>query len=266
MLNEVLLVALASLVALAVGSFLNVVIYRLPQMLLYPNQDLTLISPRSRCPNCQSKILLRDNVPLISWLALRGRCRHCKSPISVRYPITELATLMLSLVLAGLLPWNLTLVAALLLCWMLLPLVLIDIQHQLLPDILTLSLLWLGLLCHTFSVIPGTLSNAVLGAVAGYLLLWLIATVYRSWKGIAGLGLGDAKLLAALGAWLGWQALPRVLLIAATSGIVYVLLRYAFFHRSIKHPLPFGPMLAFAGVMTFIPKLMQFAEGTATRL
>lgn len=256
MFNDVWLVVLGCAGALSVGSFLNVVIYRLPLTILHPEQQLNLALPRSHCPQCKTPLRIRDNIPLISWLMLRGRCHHCSQAISVRYPATEVATLLVSLVLAWLLPWDITLFAALLLCWILLALTLIDIEHQLLPDVLTLSLLWLGLLLQVFALLPGSLSDAVLGAAAGYLSLWLLASGYRYWRGIDALGLGDAKLLAALGAWLGWQALPTILLIAAVAGIATALLRYLLFKRPLNQPLPFGPMLALAGIAIFIPSLM----------
>jgi leader peptidase (prepilin peptidase)/N-methyltransferase len=256
MLNDGLMLLLGSLFALSVGSFLNVVVYRLPLMILQPEKKLSLALPRSHCPLCHNALRKRDNIPLLSWLALRGRCHHCAHPISVRYPATELATLILSLFLAWLLPWDTTLLAALLLCWMLLALTLIDMEHQLLPDALTLSLLWLGLVLQALAWLPGSLNDAVLGAAIGYLALWLLATGYRYWRGIDALGLGDAKLLAALGAWLGWQMLPTVLLIAAGGGIVTVILRALLFKRPLHQPLPFGPMLAFAGALMFVYPLV----------
>ncbi|HDT4958110.1 TPA: prepilin peptidase [Enterobacter kobei] len=242
--------------ALSVGSFLNVVIYRLPQNILHPEVPLTLALPRSHCPYCKTPLRLRDNLPLIGWLRLRGRCFHCQHPISVRYPATELLTLVCSALLAIFLPWDLTLGAALLLCWMLLALVLIDLEHQLLPDTLTLPLLWAGLLAKVSGILPGSLDDAILGAAAGYLTLWLLATLYRHWRGIDALGMGDAKLLAAFGAWLGWQALPTLLLLAAAGGIVVTVAAHLLQGRDLHQPVPFGPFLSLAGAGLFIAALI----------
>ncbi|MGX5079615.1 prepilin peptidase [Enterobacter mori] len=256
MFHDVAIWLIFSAFALSVGSFLNVVIYRIPHNILYPDVPLTLAWPRSHCPHCKIPLRLQDNLPLFGWLLLRGRCYHCKHTISVRYPATELLTLLCSLLLTMLLPWDLTLGAALLLCWMLLALSIIDIQHQLLPDALTLPLLWSGLLLKVFDIIPGSLDDAILGAATGYLMLWLLAILYRHWRSIDALGMGDAKLLAAFGAWLGWQALPTLLMLAAAGGIVVTLTIYLLKGRDLRQPAPFGPFLSIAGAGLCIAALI----------
>lgn len=255
MLNNIAVWLIFCAFALSVGSFLNVVIYRLPKKIINPEMRLNLAVPRSHCPECQTPLRLRDNLPLLSWLLLRGRCHHCRRPISLRYPVTELLTLMLSIALAIILPWDQTLIPALLLCWGLLTLALIDIEHQLLPDMLTLPLLWSGLLLKVFAIVPGSLSDAVLGAAAGYLSLWCLAVIYRHWRDVEALGMGDAKLLAAFGAWLGWQVLPTLLLLAAAGGILVTFGAYLLKKRSLHQPLPFGPYLSLAGASLFITSL-----------
>lgn len=231
---------------LAVGSFLNVVIHRLPLMILQPQAKVNLCLPASFCPSCRVPLRYRDNIPLLSWLWLEGRCHHCRASISPRYPLVELASLLLGLLLTGLLPLA-DLPVALVFVWALLILSLIDWQHQLLPDAITLPLLWLGLLLHCFDLLPGNLSDAVLGAACGYGLFWLLASGYRHLRGVEALGLGDAKLLAALGGWLGWQPLPMLVLIAACGGIISVLLARWLRRRPLQQSLPFGPWLSLAG-------------------
>ncbi len=248
---------LLSLLALCVGSLLNVVVYRLPRILLKrENGGYSLWLPRSHCPHCRTPIGWRDNLPLCSWLWLRGRCRHCRARISPRYPLTELAALLLATIAALCLAPGPALAAALLLGWVLLALALIDYDHQLLPDDLTLPLLWLGL---AYSLYGGTvaLADAVIGAMAGYLCLWLLYWAFRLATGRETLGYGDFKLLAALGAWLGWAALPGLLLAAALAGIVVTLTARLAWRRPLDAPLPFGPLLAASGWLLF---LQQAAE------
>lgn len=237
-----------------IGSLLNVVVYRLPQMILQPERDgFSLWLPRSHCLHCQQIIAWYDNLPLLSWLLLRGRCRHCHQRIAARYPLTELSCLLLSLLIAALFPPGPLLLAALLLSWFLLALVLIDSDHQLLPDALTLPLLWLGLLCQLWQWLPATsLEQGVCGAVGGYLTFWLLAKGYLLLRGREALGMGDAKLLAALGAWLGWEPLPQLMLLASLSGIVWVFSARLLVKRALTAPLPFGPCLAIAGLLLFI--------------
>lgn len=189
-----------------------------------------------------------DLIPLIGWLRLRGRCRDCRQPVSWRYLATELAALAVSLLLAFWLPWRGALLAALVMSAFLLTLSLIDLRSQLLPDALTLPLLWIGLLFQALAILPrSNPADAVLGAAGGYLLFWLLAWVWRCCRQRDGLGGGDAKLLAALGGWLGWQWLPLLLLIAASVGLLAALLARLLWKRALHLPLPFGPCLALAG-------------------
>ncbi|HAT1550042.1 TPA: prepilin peptidase [Aeromonas hydrophila] len=255
--------SLVFLFSLMIGSFLNVVIHRLPIMLerewqaeylgyfnpeTQPQQEerYNLMVPRSACPHCGHAITAIENIPLLSWLWLKGRCRECQAPISARYPLVELLTALLSLVVAATYPPGWGLLAALLLTWVLVALTFIDLDKMLLPDQLTLPLLWGGLL---FNLTGGfaPLADAVIGAMAGYLVLWSLYWAFKLLTGKEGMGYGDFKLLAALGAWLGWQALPIVLLLSslvgAFIGIALILLRN---HHQNK-PIPFGPYLAIAG-------------------
>jgi leader peptidase (prepilin peptidase)/N-methyltransferase len=255
--------SLVFLFSLMIGSFLNVVIHRLPIMLerewqaeylgyfnpeALPQQEerYNLMVPRSACPHCGHAITAIENLPLLSWLWLKGRCRECQAPISVRYPLVELLTALLSLVVAATFAPGWGLLAALLLTWVLVALTFIDLDKMLLPDQLTLPLLWGGLL---FNLTGGfaPLADAVIGAMAGYLVLWSLYWAFKLLTGKEGMGYGDFKLLAALGAWLGWQALPIVLLLSslvgAFIGIGLILLRN---HHQNK-PIPFGPYLAIAG-------------------
>ncbi|MFM4857457.1 A24 family peptidase [Aeromonas hydrophila] len=255
--------SLVFLFSLMIGSFLNVVIHRLPIMLerewqaeylgyfnpeALPQQEerYNLMVPRSACPHCGHAITAMENIPLLSWLWLKGRCRECQAPISARYPLVELLTALLSLVVATTFPPGWALLAALLLTWVLVALTFIDLDKMLLPDQLTLPLLWGGLL---FNLAGGfaPLADAVIGAMAGYLVLWSLYWAFKLLTGKEGMGYGDFKLLAALGAWLGWQALPIVLLLSslvgALMGIGLILLRN--YHQN--KPIPFGPYLAIAG-------------------
>lgn len=255
--------SLVFLFSLMIGSFLNVVIHRLPIMLerewqaeylsyfnpetqLQQEERYNLMVPRSACPHCDHAITAMENIPLLSWLWLKGRCRECHAPISPRYPLVELLTALLSLVVAATFPPSWGLLAALLLTWVLVALTFIDLDKMLLPDQLTLPLLWGGLL---FNLAGGfvPLADAVIGAIAGYLVLWSLYWAFKLLTGKEGMGYGDFKLLAALGAWLGWQALPIVLLLSslvgAIIGISLILLRN---HHQGK-PIPFGPYLAIAG-------------------
>ncbi|MBA5239034.1 prepilin peptidase [Pectobacterium aroidearum] len=252
---------------LIVGSFLNVVIYRLPIMLERRwRQDIELQTgmtntehvtsynlcwPPSSCPHCQQAIAVKDNIPLFSWLWLRGRSRCCHQPVSVQYPLVEVIT-MLAFLVAGLL-WlpGMALCGALILLSFLVVLTVIDIKTLLLPDVLTLSLLWMGLLFNlSETFVP--LRDAVVGAMAGYLSLWLLYWVFKYATGKEALGYGDFKLLAALGAWLGWQALPNLVLVAALSGLVVTLIWRGVRKEDTAKPLAFGPWLAIGGVFGVI--------------
>lgn len=254
------------LFGLMVGSFLNVVIYRLPVMMQRewqeqcnelsgqvsaPESKYNLSRPRSRCPHCQHAISAIENIPVISYLFLGGKCRSCKAPISMRYPIIEIITGLMSAIVAWYFGFSWACLGALLLTWSLIALTFIDVDHQLLPDKITLPMVWLGLFFNLFGVYT-ELSSSVIGAIAGYLSLWSIYHLFRLITGKEGMGYGDFKLLAALGAWLGWQYLPMIVLLSslvgAVVGISLVLLKQH--QRDI--PIPFGPYLAAAGWIALI--------------
>lgn len=251
----------AALLGLAVGSFLNVVIHRLPRMMeqewkrdcralleMEPDaagESFDLVRPRSRCPHCGHAIRALENVPVVSWIVLRGRCSACGTAISLRYPAVEIATAALTVAVA----WHFGPVsqalAALALTWALIALTVIDLDCQLLPDDITLPLLWLGLIANVFGLFTN-LPSAVLGAAAGYLLLWLVYVGFKLLTGKEGMGHGDFKLLAMLGAWSGWQMLPLIIILSSVAGsIVAVALLIRGHERS--QPIPFGPYLAGAG-------------------
>jgi leader peptidase (prepilin peptidase) / N-methyltransferase len=251
-----------AVLGLAVGSFLNVVILRLPprmeaewaeqcRELLGMPPDETPQPPgialsRSRCPHCKSVLRAIDNIPVISFLLLRGRCAHCGGSISWRYPLVETLTALASLVVVWQFGVTAQAAAALLLTFGLIALTFIDIDHQLLPDNITLPGIWVGLLLNAFGLFTD-LHSAVLGAVFGYLLLWSVFHVFRLVTGKEGMGFGDFKLLALLGAWMGWQHLPLIILLSALVGTILglVLLRARGQGRDV--PLSFGPYLAAAG-------------------
>lgn len=235
---------------LAFGSFFNVVIHRLPLMMAHA-EGINLCFPASFCPQCREPIAWRDNIPLLSFLFLKGRSRCCGEPISPRYPLMELATGALFMLVGYLIPPGIPLLGGLLLLSVLLILATIDAQTQLLPDGLTLPLLWAGLLFNLSDTFA-PLAEAVIGAMAGYLSLWSVYWVFRLLTGKEALGYGDFKLLAALGAWLGWQALPQTLLLASASGLVWTLLQRLITRQSLQQPLAFGPWLALAGGGIFL--------------
>ena len=254
------------LVSLAVGSFLNVVIYRLPLMLqhhwrqeclIYLEQlsadkattaTISLSHPPSTCPHCQQQIKIWQNIPVLSYLFLKGRCGHCQQKISWRYPLVEALCCALSLALAVHFGFSVELLAGLIFCWLLIAMSFIDFDHQLLPDSLSLSLLWLGLLFNLHHLFTD-LQSAVIGAVAGYASLWLIMQGHRLLSGKQGMGHGDFKLFAALGAWFGWQLLPAIILIAAVSGLVISVPYLLINRQQTSTPIPFGPYLAIAGMI-----------------
>ena len=254
---------LAAVVGLCIGSFLNVVIHRLPRMLeqgwriqcaelsgetSQPAARYNLLIPRSQCPTCGHPIGALENIPVISYLFLRGHCLACNAPISARYPIVELITAALTvaaIVRFGATPAG---IAASVFLWMLLALTFIDFDTQLLPDSLTLPLLWAGLFANVVGAVPSvTLRDAVVGAIAGYLLLWLIYWAFKLIRGKEGMGYGDFKLLAALGAWLGWQMLPLIVLLSSVVGAAIGISLVVFKGRDHQIPLAFGPYLAIAG-------------------
>lgn len=251
------------ILGLMVGSFLNVVIYRLPVMMerswkaecaeCFPEANIevdetrfNLVLPRSRCPECNHVIGSLENIPLISWLWQKGRCKHCSCKISARYPSIELLTGLMSLAVAWVFPVGWPALFALIFTWVLISLTFIDFDTMLLPDQLTLPLLWLGLLVN-FSGTFTTLNDAVLGAVFGYLALWSIYWLFKLVTGKEGMGYGDFKLLAALGAWFGWQALPLIILLSSFAGAIIGIIVIASSKDKQSRPLPFGPYLAIAG-------------------
>lgn len=259
------LAAIAGLLGLCVGSFLNVVIHRLPKMMeqewqaqcaelrgeMPPpaSEALTLSTPRSRCPACGHQISALENIPLISYLLiLKGKCAGCGAGISPRYPIVEAATGLLSAYTAWHFGPTLAMVGALLLVWSLIALAAIDLDTQLLPDSITLPLLWLGIafnLAGAFVDLP----TSIIGAMAGYLALWTVYWLFKLTTGKEGMGYGDFKLLAALGAWLGWQMLPAIILLSSVVGAIVGISLIVAARHGRNVPIPFGPYLAAAGVI-----------------
>ena len=265
-------VALAALIGLLVGSFLNVVIHRLPKMMenewrkqcaelsveadspAAPETErpvYNLVIPRSACPGCGHQIGAAENIPIISYLVLRGKCRNCNRKISARYPIVEGITAILSGLVAWHFGFGIAGVSAIVLVWGLIALTFIDADTQLLPDSITLPLVWLGLLVNIGGAFTD-LTSAVLGAVFGYLMLWIVYWAFKLATGKEGMGYGDFKLLAAIGAWLGWQILPLVILLSSVVGAIVgiALILLARLGRNI--PIPFGPYLAMAGFIALI--------------
>ena len=244
------------------GSFFNVVIHRLPKMLQNDwtgqceellgvsarskKTDVSLIRPGSCCPHCSNSISAMENIPVLSFLALRGRCRHCQARISFRYPLVEALTAVMFSVVAWSFGFSYAAGAGIVLTALLIPLIFIDIDEQILPDNLTLPGLWLGLAANTFGVLTD-LQSAVIGAIAGYISLWLVYHGFKLMTGKEGMGYGDFKLLAMLGAWLGWQMLPLVILLSATVGAVIGVCLLLLGNKSRDTPIPFGPYLCFAG-------------------
>ncbi len=252
-------------IGLCVGSFLNVVIHRLPKMMerawraecaelagtpagAADEGRYNLLVPRSACPACGQRIKAWQNVPVLSWLVLRGKCAACGARIAARYPVVELAAGLIGGYAAWRFGPSLAAVGAMLFCWTLLALAVIDLDTQLLPDDLTLPLLWAGLIFNLDRVFA-SLPAAVLGAVAGYLALWLVYWAFKFATGKEGMGYGDFKLLAAIGAWLGWQKLPLVILLSSVVGAAIGLALIAFARHGREKPIPFGPYLAAAGVI-----------------
>jgi leader peptidase (prepilin peptidase)/N-methyltransferase len=272
--------------SLLVGSFLNVVIYRLPIMLdrqwraqaeemlgsepsappptadsPQPSSDsppppparYNLVTPRSTCPHCNAAIKAHQNIPVLSYLLLSGKCANCKGRISARYPTVELVTALLSAVVAWHFGWHWQTVAALCFTWALVALTVIDLDHQILPDVITLPLLWLGLLLSLgwhaglTPPIPVDPRSAIIGGAAGYLSLWLVYWAFKLATGKEGMGYGDFKLFGAFGAWMGWQMLPLIILLSAFTGAVVGIALIVLRGRDRNIPIPFGPYLAAAG-------------------
>lgn len=267
--------ALSAVSGLIIGSFLNVVIHRLPGMMeLAWRQDChefldlkngvkpdtkhyNLSSPGSNCPQCGHRITVLENIPVLSFLLLRGRCAGCGNRISLRYPLIEILTAVLTVVVAVNFGVGAQMLFACLFTWALISLTFIDVDHQLLPDNITLPFLWLGLLCNYFGLFTD-LYSSLMGAVLGYGILWIIYQSFKLITGKEGMGLGDLKLLAMLGAWTGWQALATIILIASLLGSVVGLYLIIFRHRQRSMPIPFGPYLALAGWLCLVWGLNLF--------
>lgn len=257
----------ATVFGLMIGSFLNVVIHRIPRMMQRewenavavecgkeePHQDeYSLSTPNSTCPKCGHKITPFENIPVISYLFLRGKCSECKTQISLRYPIVELITGLMSALLIWRYGSGYFGMASLVFVYLLLAMSLIDFDHQILPDDLTYPLLWAGLLINTNNVLCTT-NEAILGAFFGYLAFWSVNFIFEKLRKKTGMGNGDFKLLAALGAWFGWMSLPHIILIASVSGVIVAIFSKLLFRVQLKDwRIPFGPFLALAGVATLL--------------
>lgn len=267
--GQAFLIVCTAVLALVVGSFLNVVIFRLPVMMdrgwrrecktlldtpPLPGpawEKLSLAYPPSTCPGCGHRIRPLENIPVLSYIALRGRCAACRTHIPVRYPVVEALTAILSVIVVLRLGPGWHAAAGLLFTWALVALTVIDIDHQLLPDSITLPLLWAGLIVnHLTGAVP--LQSALWGAVFGYLSLWSVYWIFKLLTGKEGMGYGDFKLLAALGAWLGWMALPMVILLSSFFGAVVGIALIVLRGRDRAAPMSFGPFLAMAGWVSFV--------------
>jgi leader peptidase (prepilin peptidase)/N-methyltransferase len=260
-----------------IGSFLNVVVYRLPVMAQreldnyiaheagkeLPHQDrFNLMVPRSACPHCGHRITALENIPIVSWLFLRGKCSSCKAPISARYPVVEAVTGLLSAVLVWKLGSGWLGLAGLVFTYFLIAMTLIDYDTKTLPDDLTYPLLWLGLLINlNGTIVP--LRDAVIGAMAGYVSLWAVYWLFKLVTGKEGMGYGDFKLLAALGAWMGWAMLPTIIILSSVVGAVVGVSLIVFARRDRNNPIPFGPYLAAAGMIALLygTPLTRYAQG-----
>ena len=267
----------ALLFGLLIGSFLNVVVYRLPVMAQreldnyiaheagkeLPHQErFNLMVPRSACPHCGHRITALENIPIVSWLFLRGKCSACKAPISPRYPVVEGVTGLLSAVLIWHFGSGWLGLASLLFAYFLISMTLIDYDTKTLPDDLTYPLLWLGLLINLDgTIVP--LRDAVIGAMAGYLSLWAVYWLFKLATGKEGMGYGDFKLLAALGAWMGWAMLPTIIIVSSVVGAVVGISLIVFARRDRNNPIPFGPYLAAAGMIALLygTPLTRYAQG-----
>ena len=268
-------IAVAFAFALIIGSFLNVVIYRLPLMMQrdwreqcdellkepaadFPDGKFNLVVPRSRCPSCGSTIKAWQNIPVLSYLLLGAQCSNCQKSISVRYPLVETLTAILAAICAWHFGFGWEALMAIGLSFALVAISLIDADHQIIPDSIVIPLLWVGLIMSLFHPLAGagTLfiapQDAVVGAVAGYLSLWSVYQLFKLLTGKEGMGYGDFKLLAALGAWLGWQALPTIILMSAVVGAIIGIVLIVFRGRDRQIPIPFGPYLAAAGWITML--------------
>ncbi len=283
--SPALLITVCSILGLLVGSFLNVVVYRLPIMMQRDWKDqcceyleiensipdandssakfevFNLQKPDSHCPHCNHKIKPWENIPVLSYLILGGKCSNCSSKISLRYPSVEFINGVLSALVAATFGASWLTLALLLMTWSLVALTLIDFDHQLLPDNITLPLLWLGLLVNTLDLGFGvSIRDAVIGAIAGYLVLWFFYWAFKLITGKEGMGYGDFKLLAALGAWMGWQSLLPIVILSSLAGAIFGLIMIVAMGRDRSIPMPFGPYLAGAGFIMLIwgPQITSF--------
>ena len=269
--HQLLFLFFTFVVSLNIGSFLNVVIYRLPEMmkrewqlqakLILAESDeaeqqrllkqveqspkFNLAVPVSTCPKCQHKIRARENIPLLSYLLLKGKCANCQSAISIRYPLIELATAVLASLVCWQLGWSAQGLALIFLTYILMALFWIDVDHQLLPDSLTLPLMWLGILLNVNGVFT-TLEASIIGAMLGYLSLWSVYWLFKLITGKEGMGFGDFKLMAAVGAWFGWTILPQTILWSAVVGAIVGISLVLVYGRDAQKPMPYGPFIAVA--------------------
>jgi len=280
--SPILFIGISFVLALLIGSFLNVVIYRLPIMMErdwraqceeiaetpaaeLPTGRFDLVAPRSRCPSCGHTITAIQNIPVVSYLVLGGKCASCQAPISRRYPVIELLTAVMTAIVAWRFGFGWEAAAAILMTWTLIAISVIDIDHQIIPDSISLPLIWAGLFLSLFHESAGAEilfvgpSTAIAGGLAGYLSLWSIYHLFRLLTGKEGMGYGDFKLLAALGAWLGWQMLPLIILLSAFVGAIVGVALIAFKRQDRNVPIPFGPYLAAAGwiAMLYGPQIMD---------
>ena len=263
-------ITVAFVFSLLVGSFLNVVIYRLPIMLErewraqceetvasppgdLPAEPFNLMVPRSRCPSCKHQITALQNIPILSYLVLRGKCANCRTPIPLRYPLIEFCTALLTAVVAWRFGFGWEAGAAILLTWSFIAISVIDFDHQIIPDTISLPLVWIGLGLSLFHPVAGAEAlfidpkTAIIGALAGYLSLWSVYQLFKLMTGKEGMGYGDFKLLAVIGAWLGWQMILPVILLSAVVGAIVGIALIVLQGRDRSTPIPFGPYLAAAG-------------------
>ncbi len=256
------------ILGLLIGSFLNVVIFRLPVMMesdwqqqccdlldiddaKYKKNNLNLITPRSRCPSCDHQISALENIPVISFLFLKGKCSNCKNNISIRYPLIELVSAITVTIVAFYYGVSLQAFFAICLTWALIALSMIDFDHQLLPDDITLPFLWLGIIINLFDVFTN-IESSILGAIFGYGSLWLVYISFKLVTGKEGMGHGDFKLLAVLGAWFGWQSLPLIIILSSVVGASIGILLMIFKSYNRTTAIPFGPYLAIAGWVSML--------------
>ncbi len=283
--NTSVFLVFISVLSLLVGSFLNVVIYRLPVIILreftlaakehlelelseeetsWEKEKFNLAVPRSKCPKCGHQITAVENIPVISYLFLKGKCSECKSKISVRYPIIEFITAVLSVLVAANFGVTWATLAGLFLTWSLIALTMIDFDTQLLPDAITQPLIWAGILLSMYGVFSVDITSSIYGAVFGYLSLWSVYHGFKILTGKEGMGYGDFKLLAALGAWMGWKMLPVIILFSSLVGAVVGITMVIVMGRDKNIPIPFGPYLAAAGFIAFLwgDEILAYYLGT----